>query len=68
MIKRFKAWLYNRFLPAWCKEDLMTTNARLAQIVTEQKQEISRLNAYIDGIETAIRVRNKVIINNGVKQ
>lgn len=68
MIKRFKRWLYNKFLPAWCKEDLLTDNARLAATVAEQRQEIARLNAYIEGMESGMRTRNKIIINNGVRQ
>lgn len=44
---KFKQWLYNRFLPAWCKEDLLETNRRLTQVVRDQKVEIGRLNAYI---------------------
>lgn len=65
-MKRFKRWLYNKFLPAWCKEDLISTNQRLLVANAEQKHEIGRLNAYIDGMETAIRVRSKITIRNEV--
>lgn len=67
-MRKFKHWLYNKFLPAWCKEDLTEYNNRLFAANAAQKQEIARLNAYIDGLEAALRVRNKIIINNGVRE
>lgn len=67
-MRKFKHWLYNKFLPAWCKEDLIECNSRLLAANAAQKQEIDRLNAYIDGLEAALRVRNKIIINNGVRE
>lgn len=54
-MRKFKQWLYNRFLPAWCRDDLMETNARLLAANEAQKQEIERLNAYISGLHTALR-------------
>lgn len=65
MIKRFKQWLYNRFLPAWCKDDLLAANKRLSDVVIEQRNEIGRLNAYIDGFETAARLQRRITINTG---
>lgn len=44
-MRRFKRWLYHKFLPAWCKEDLMEANARLAERVDAQGREIDRLRA-----------------------
>lgn len=67
-MRRFKQWLYNKFLPAWCKEDLLSANKRLAATVDAQQREIDRLNAYISGMESGVRTRNKIIINNGVRQ
>lgn len=64
-MSKFKQWLYNRFLPAWCRDDLMETNSRLLAANAEQKQEITKLNAYISGLEQALRAR-KIVIRNEV--
>lgn len=66
-MSRLKRWLYKRFLPAWCKEDLMKANANLASVIAEQRAELDRLNAYIDGLENAMRAQRRVVIRNEVK-
>ena len=63
---RFKHWLYEKFLPAWCREDLLNENARLSAAVSELKNENNRLRAYINGFETAIRYQRRVVIRNEV--
>ena len=68
-MRKFKRWLYNKFLPAWCKDDLMDTNAHLVSVVSELKQENEKLRAYISGMETAFRRCGRISINTGeVKQ
>jgi len=67
-MRKFKAWLLNRFLPAYCKDALLEENARLLAANAAQKQEIERLTAYINGMEAAIRTRTRIIINNGVQK
>lgn len=67
-MSKFKKWLYNRFLPAYCRDNLMETNARLLSANAAQKREIERLNAYISGLETAMRNQRRVVIRNEVKQ
>lgn len=67
-MRKFKRWLYGKFLPAWCKESLMEDNKRLLAANAAQKQEIAQLNAYINGIESAMRIRSKITINNGVRE
>ena len=65
MIK-LKNWLVLRFLPAWAKETLYKQNQSLKETIEKQKREIDRLNAYISGLEYA--VRRNVTIRNEVKQ
>lgn len=62
-MSKFKRWLYGRFLPAWCRESLLEENTRLAEKVRAQAREIERLNAYIDGLEHAMRRQPRIIIN-----
>lgn len=61
-MSRIKKWLYERFLPAWCRDDLMAANKRLQAKVDEQAQEIERLNAYIDGMQDAMIRQSRIII------
>lgn len=65
-MSKIKKWLYNKFLPAWCKDDLLANNASLVKKVGDQKIEIERLKAYINGIETAMRYQRRVTVRNEV--
>ena len=69
-MKKFKSWLYNTFLPAWAKSDLLAANERLTAQLHEAGEENARLQAYIDGLERGIRAQRKIIINTtgGSKQ
>lgn len=67
-MSKFKKWLYDRFLPMWCRDDLIEANARLMAANTEQKQEIAQLNAYIDGLEAAMRNQRRIVIRNEVNK
>ena len=61
-MSKIKRWLYKRFLPAWCRDDLMEANRRLQKKVDEQAREIERLNAYIDGMQDAMIRQSRIII------
>lgn len=54
-MRKFKIWLCTKFLPAWCKEELLDENKRLVRTVSEQREEINQLRAYIDGMNNALR-------------
>lgn len=56
-MRKFKIWLVNKYLPAWCREELLTENDRLNKEVKKQAAKIDSLNAYIDGMKDAIRRR-----------
>ena len=65
-MKKFKKWLFERFLPAYCKENMLETNDKLVTLIAEQKAEIDRLQAYISGLERAMRTR--ITIKNEVSK
>lgn len=67
-MKKIKKWLYDRFLPAYCREGLLEDNAHLTARVAQLKQESARLQAYIDGMQTALRMGRKITINNRGEQ
>ena len=43
-------------------------NDHLAERIQKLQQEIERLNAYIDGMEQAMRMRAKVVVQAGGKE
>lgn len=61
-MRKIKKWLCGKFLPAYCRDDLLDTNKRLITKIAEQEQEIERLNAYIDGMQYAMVRQPRVII------
>ena len=52
---KFKRWLYQKFLPAYCKDGVLEENEKLAELVRKQRQEIEVLQAHIDGMERVLR-------------
>ena len=63
-MRRFRKWLLETFLPAWAKDSVYRENQQLRDRINRQQQEIGELNAYIDGLETALRaMRRQIIIN-----
>lgn len=62
---RWKRWMINKFLPAWCRSELMDENRRLTEKIEKQSAKIDRLNAYIDGLQDALCRQPKIIINGG---
>lgn len=67
-MKRLREWLYRRFLPMVAKETLYKERDALAGQVRELEQENRRLQAYIDGMEAALRAGRRVVIRNEVSR
>lgn len=65
MIKKFKNWLINNFLPIWTREQMIEENRKLMEENLKLKGQIERLNAYIDGLETGIKSQRRIVINTG---
>lgn len=61
-MSKFKKWLYERYIPAYLRDDLMEANERLQKKVDAQAAEIDRLNAYIDGMQDAMIRQSRIII------
>lgn len=62
MIK-LKRWLIERFLPAWCRDELLEENRRLRERLVCKEQEIDRLEAYIQGIHDNQRRQGRIVIH-----
>lgn len=67
-MNRFKSWLVDQFLPAYCRDEVLAYNKSLRQEATALRQENERLRAYISGLETAMRNQRRIVIRNEVKQ
>ena len=67
-MRRVRTWLLERFLPAWAKDSVYRENKLLRDKLADQAQEMRELNAYIDGLETALRAARRVVIQNGVSR
>ena len=64
-MKKFKRWLIEKFLPTYCRNELLEENKRLSNKIPELQAKNDRLNAYIDGMESALRYQ-KITIRNEV--
>jgi hypothetical protein len=61
-----KKWLQNRFLPMWAKQTLLWEKQQLERENLALRQELDRLEAYVEGVKTGIRAGKRVnIINRG---
>lgn len=67
-MKKLREYLINRFLPAWCREELLEENRQLRERVDRQVAEIARLKAYIGGMTDALRRQPRIIVNGGDRQ
>lgn len=65
MIRMFKRWLINRFLPEYCREEMIKELNELRQELTAEREENARLRSYINGMNAALRVGRKIVIKNG---
>ena len=64
-MKKFKRWLIEKFLPTYCRNEMLEENKRLANKIAALQAKNDRLNAYIDGLESALRYQ-KITIRNEV--
>ena len=62
---RFKAWLIDRYLPASCRDAMLEENAQLRKAIDGQRREIGQLDAYIRGMERAMRYQKRMTIHTG---
>jgi hypothetical protein len=64
-MRKLRTWLLERLLPAWAKDSVYRENMELLARLERQEQEIQRLIAYIDGLETGLRAVRRVVIQTG---
>lgn len=62
MIKKIKKWIVDT-APIWAKASLQAENRALAEENQRLRDEIDRLNAYIQGLQFATRALRRITIN-----
>ena len=67
-MSKFKRWLIEKFVPAWCRDEMLDTNRDLVRAVDDLRRENERLKAYINGLEDAMRAQRRIVIRNEVKK
>lgn len=61
-----RKWLQNHFLPMWAKQTLLWEKRQLERENLTLRQELDRLEAYVEGVKTGLRAAKRVnIINRG---
>lgn len=68
MIRRFKSWLINIFLPAWAKDSIYRENEALRLEVSDLRAKLREREAFIEGLERGVRAQRRIVINNEVKK
>ena len=62
MIKKIKKWIID-MAPIWAKATVQAENRALAEENQRLRDEIDRLNAYIQGLQFATRALRRITIN-----
>ena len=65
-MRKWKYWLCTRFLPLYCREELLSENRRLRDAVKQREEENARLRTYIRGMTAGVRARPKIVIKGGI--
>ena len=65
---KIKKWLCERYLPTYCREEMLRENANLRKRLEQSIQENQRIIAYYAGIQYALRQNKKIIIQGGERR
>lgn len=68
MIRKFKMWLYKKYLPRETKEIYLKDMEDLLATNNDLKQQLRELRAYVDGVQDVIKSRARIEIKNEVNK
>lgn len=63
LMKRIKAWFFDRFLPMWAKETVLADNRKLQLQVAELREQLDQKEAYIAGMIAGMKSQRRIVIN-----
>ena len=66
MIKKFRRWLRERFLPEYCRQQLLEENEQLRTDLARAQQRLKEQGAYIEGMQDALHTLRRITIQNTV--
>lgn len=58
-MKKLKKWLLEKYLPAWCREQLLGDNEELMKALADARRENERLLAYISGMQSVLKQQKR---------
>lgn len=64
-MRKLRIWFFQKFLPAYCREELTEENKRLIRKISDLKQENAKLGAYINGMQDAAKLGRRIRIYTG---
>ena len=67
MMKRFKTWLMEHFLPAWAKETVLEENRQLRAEVAELREQLAQKEAFIAGFTAGTKALRRITIHTGAE-
>lgn len=59
-----KRWFFERFLPMWAKETVLSDNRALRAKNTALEEKVRQLESYISGMQAGLRATRKLQIYN----
>lgn len=63
---KWKKKIIEKYLPMWCRGELMEENKRLKQKIQAQENQIEHLTAYLRGMQYAVRNGTKITVKGEV--
>ena len=54
-----KKWLQKYYLPMWAKQTLLWEKQQLERENLKLRQDMERLEAYVSGLKTGLRTKNR---------
>lgn len=60
---KWKKQFVEKYLPMWCRAELMDENRQLEKKVERLTRQIEEQSAYIEGMHHALRYQTKITVN-----
>ena len=64
MMTKFKVWLCEKFLPRWCRAELLERCSKLQAENDVLRRRAEQQEAYIAGLQAGLRAQRRIVINN----